>query len=473
MELVLDLHLHSRFSRAVSPRMNIPNMYLWGRKKGINILSVTDFTHPLWFSEARRDLDEFNSGIFKLKNQGAALSELGVLGQKEFLGPYFMLSTEISLIYSQNGVGHRIHNLVFAPSFEVASKINKKLLGQGFNLSSDGRPILGLSARNLAELLFEIDPKIAIIPCHVWTPWFSLYGSRSGYDRIADCFGEYAKYIFAVETGLSSDPSMNWRIKELETRSIVSFSDAHSLEKMGREATVLRKIRNPKSEILNKTATSDLRIAKSDLTYDNILNGFVRGKERVFEIGYTIEFYPEEGKYHYTGHRLCGISYSPDDDKTKGTICPVCKRELTVGVMHRVEDLAGTESNNFTLLKDKFGVVWIKDPKNKRPSYVSLVPLLEVLSESFNSGAATATVLTVFDRLISHFGSEHEVLFRSEIEKIRELAGNRVAQGIQKVRNRNISIKPGFDGEYGRVSIWDKDEKTDGVKEKKQLGLTF
>ncbi len=298
MELVLDLHLHSRFSRAVSQRMNLQNMYIWGRKKGINILSVADFTHPVWFREARSLLEEINpgSGIYKLKDTEFVEQELGELSQKEFLGPYFMLSTEVSAIYTENGVPHRIHNLIFAPNFDVAEKINKKLVEMGINLSSDGRPILGISTKVLMQTLMEIDRKIALIPCHIWTPWFSLYGSRSGYDRIQDCFGEFSKYIFAIETGLSSDPCMNWRINELDSRSIVSFSDAHSMQKMGREATVLRR------------ANSESRIADSDITYDNILNSFVRGRERIFKIAYTIEFYPEEGKYHFTGHRNCNIS---------------------------------------------------------------------------------------------------------------------------------------------------------------------
>ena len=347
----------------------------------------------------------------------------------------------------------------------------------GFNLSSDGRPILGISSKNLARVLFEIDKKIAIIPCHAWTPWFSLYGSRSGYDRIVDCFGEYAKYIFAVETGLSSDPAMNWRINELDTRSIVSFSDAHSLEKMGREATVIRPLTRPsafakattdKSGTLSREGRG--RIKESDITYDNVLNSFVRGKERVFEIAYTIEFYPEEGKYHYTGHRLCKVSYSPEEDKAKGTMCPVCHRPLTVGVMHRVEELANTEANNFKPNQDEFGVVWMGDAKGVRPPYVSLVPLLEILSECLHSGAGSITVLTMFDRLVNHFGSEHEVLFRVPIPEIRNIGGDRVAQGIEKVRARSIKIEPGFDGEYGKVTIWDEEEN---VQEKKQLGLGF
>ena len=460
MELVLDLHLHSRFSRAVSQRMNLPNMYIWGRKKGINVLSVTDYTHPIWFREALSQLEEVNSGIYRLKNEKVVSHELGELAARDFLGPYFMLSTEISSIYSENGVPHRIHNLVFSPNFETAAKINKELTARQFNISSDGRPIIGLSSRNLAEMLYSINPKIAIIPCHVWTPWFSLYGSRSGYNRIADCFGEFTKYIFAVETGLSSDPSMNWRIKELDTRSIVSFSDAHSLEKMGREATILK-------------AKNGKIIQKEDITYDNILNGFVRGKERVFEIAYTIEFYPEEGKYHYTGHRVCKVSYTPSDDRVKGTVCPVCKRPLTVGVIHRVEELATSAENNFSIKTDEFGVAWITDPKGLRPPSVSLVPLLEILSEALHGGVSTAKVLTVFERLVVHFGSEHEVLFRVPIEKIRDLAGDRVAQGISKVRSRNIYIDPGFDGEYGKVAIWDEEKEEENKEEKTQMGLSF
>ncbi len=441
--------------------MNLQNMYIWGRKKGINILSVADFTHPIWFREASSQLEEINSGIYRLKDTKAVGRELGELSQKDFLGPHFMLSTEVAAIYSENGVGHRIHNLIFAPNFETAAKINAALTKLGINLSADGRPILGISTKVLAEVLFEIDRKIAIIPCHIWTPWFSLYGSRSGYDRIQDCFGEYTKYIFAIETGLSSDPAMNWRINELATRSIVSFSDAHSMQKMGREATVI-KIKNQKSKIKN-----------DDITYDNILNSFVRGRERVFEIAYTIEFYPEEGKYHYTGHRNCGISYTPDDDKNKGTNCPVCGRPLTVGVMHRVEELANIDANNFRPRQDKFGVVWMEDPKGVKPPYVSLVPLLEVLAEAQGSADSSQAVLSMFDRLVTRFGSEHEVLFRTDLSEIRTAAGERIAQAIERVRARNISIKPGYDGEYGKVEIWNKDEEAEKNGEKSQLGLGF
>lgn len=461
-ELVLDLHLHSRFSRAVSPRMNLINIYLWGRKKGINLLSVTDFTHPVWFREVLNSLEEIQEGIFRLKNEQHIKDANAQFFQTPFVGPYFLLSSEISCIYTERGKQHRIHNLIFAPNLATVEKINKKLLQMGFNLSSDGRPILGISSQNLADVLFGIERKIAIIPCHVWTPWFSLYGSRSGYDSIVECFGKYAPLIFAVESGLSSDPAMNWRIHELSTRSIVSFSDAHSMQKMGREATVLQ----PKK--------LGAKINDSDITYSNILNSFVCGKERVFKIGYTIEFYPEEGKYHYTGHRNCGVSYSPSQTHTKGVFCPVCKRPLTIGVMHRVDDLATESENNFTYHQDSNGVAWVKDPSGKRPPYVSLVPLLEILSEALGAGQQTSTVMTLYDQLVSQFGSEHVVLFRIPLEKLREVAGAAVAEGIVKVRSRDIAIEPGFDGEYGVVKIWKERSLHESLLDKKlQTRLKF
>lgn len=463
MELVIDLHLHSRFSRAVSPRMNLANMYMWGRKKGLNVLSVADFTHPTWFKETSSRLEEMNEGIYKLKDEESVKLQLGEMGGVGHIGPYFMLSTEVACIYSEKGKVHRIHNLIFSPNFTTALKINKELIARGSNLSSDGRPVLGLTSRELAELVFSIDRKNTIIPCHIWTPWFSLYGSKSGYDRILDCFGEYAKYIFAVETGLSSDPSMNWRINELETRSIVSFSDAHSLEKMGREATVLRK-------------KNESQITNSDITYSNILNGLVKGKERIFELAYTIEFYPEEGKYHYTGHRNCGIIQTPEDTKKNGVICPVCKRQLTVGVMHRVEELANLPEANFSKSKDTHGTVWLKDKTNARPPFVSLVPLLEIIAESLGTGVSSQSVLSLFDVLVRTFGSEHEVLLRAPVERIEHVAGARLADGIKRVRERVIHIIPGYDNTYGVVEIWSKEEPpvVEGKnKTKPQLGLEF
>lgn len=455
MELVIDLHLHSRFSRAVSQRMNLQNMYIWGRKKGLNVLSIADFTYPLWFKETKAQLEETQEGIYRLKREKEIEQEFNLPLRERDAGVHFILSTEVACIYGgrvkdgQAG-SYRIHCLILAPNYEVALKINKAFVGRGFNLTADGRPILGISARDLTEMLFEIDRKIVLIPCHIWTPWFSLYGSKGGYDRIADCFGNYSKYIFAVETGLSSDPSMNWRINELNSRSIVSFSDAHSLEKMGREATVL------------KLKTENQKLKTDDITYSNIMNGLVKGKEKTFEIGYTIEFYPEEGKYHYTGHRNCNVIQTPEETKKNGDICPVCKRELTVGVMHRVDELADNEASNFIKEADAYGTVWLKDKKGIRPPYVNLVPLLEILSEALNSGVSSQAVQNAYDNLISQFGSEHEILLRSPLEKITTLAGVTIAEGIQKVRERNIHINPGYDNTYGVVEIWGGSSRSAG-----------
>lgn len=467
MELVIDLHLHSRFSRAVSPRMNLENMYIWGRKKGLNVLSVADFTHPVWLREAQSQLEEKQEGIYALKREKEVEKNFNLPLRSNDAGMFFIFSTEVSLIYSQKNADgqkqlYRIHNSIVAPSLDVVLKINKEFVSRGFNLTSDGRPIFGITARDLAELLFSIDRRIVIIPCHIWTPWFSLYGSKAGFDRIHDCYKEFSKYIFAVESGLSSDPAMNWRVDELKTRSIVSFSDAHSLEKMGREATVLRK------------KSGESKIENSDITYSNIMNALVRGKEKTFEVGYTIEFYPEEGKYHYTGHRNCGIVRSPQETMKNGDICPVCHRNLTVGVMHRVEELANSKSDNFKEEKDAYGTVWIKDTQNIRPPFVNLVPLLEILAESLNSGVSTQAVLEMYDSLVVNFGSEHEVLLRAPIEKIATLTNTKIAEGIEKVRGRDIHIIPGFDNTYGVVEIWEKEAKKGSkIDEKKQLGLNF
>lgn len=466
MELVIDLHLHSRFSRAVSQRMNLQNMYIWGRKKGLNVLSIADFTYPLWYKETKAQLEETGEGIYKLKREKELEAQFNLPIREKDAGMHFMLSTEVACIYGgrmKDGVSgsYRIHNLILAPNYDIALKINKALIARGFNLNADGRPILGISAKNLVELLFEIDRRIVLIPCHIWTPWFSLYGSKGGYDRIVDCFGEYSKYIFAVETGLSSDPSMNWRVEELETRSIVSFSDAHSLEKMGREATVLRKKKGS--------------IQHEDITYSNIMNALVRGKERVFEVGYTIEFYPEEGKYHYTGHRNCNVVQTPQETAKNGAICPVCHRELTVGVMHRVEELSDTKEDNYVKEQDIYGTVWLKDKEGKKPPFVNLVPLLEILSETLNSGTSTQAVMAMYDKLVSQFGSEHEVLLRAPLEKIESQYGVTIAEGIQRVRERAIHIIPGYDNTYGIVEIWDKNSgfKKENKEEKPQLGFEF
>lgn len=442
MEFVADLHLHSKYSRAVSRDMNLQNMVLWGDKKGLDILSTTDWTHPLWFRELKQELTEDTKGLFRLKDQKDSKAR-------------FLLSVEVSSIYTQKGIVHRIHNLIFSPSFETCEKISAELVKRGCNLNSDGRPIIGLSSIALCELVFSIDKDAMIIPCHAWTPWFSLYGSNSGFDSIDECFGEFADKIYAVETGLSSDPYMNWQIKELDNRSILSSSDAHSMAKMGREATVFKS-------------------TKEKISYQDITDA-IKQKSKDTQISYTIEFYPEEGKYHFTGHRNCNFVQDTKQTKENGTICPVCKRPLTVGVMHRVEELA--QSPQFSEEVSKInpnGIKWIIDLTKKHPPFVKLVPLNEIVAESLHSTVASQKVKDMFNELCLRFGSELNVLLKTPVKDIQAQSGERVAEGVDKVRKGNIVILPGFDGQYGIVKIWD-DKKTSEKQEEtvNQLGIDF
>lgn len=420
MRVISDLQLHSRFSRAVSSQMTIPVIAEWSKKKGIDLVATGDWTHPIWFREIEANLSEEAEGLYKVKDKEDS--------------PYFLLSTEVSSIYSQAGKVRRVHTLIFAPNLETVRMINSELTKRGANLVSDGRPIMGLSPREITELVLTINEKCLIIPAHAWTPHFSVFGSMSGFDSLKDCFGEYDSRIYAIETGLSSDPAMNWRVSELEKRSILSFSDAHSPAKLGREATVFE---------------------LSNLNYETVRQAIIgSGKEK---IAFTIEFYPEEGKYHYTGHRNCSVVYSPNESRKKGIVCPVCGRNLTVGVMSRVEELSSYDIETESEIDD-FGTRFIKDKKGLRPPYIMLVPLMEILAEVFGVGVGSKKVLELYEILTTRLDNEFKVLFETSIENIKEVGGERVAQAIQKVRLGNIFIEPGFDGVFGKVKIW-KDEE--------------
>lgn len=325
----------------------------------------------------------------------------------------------------------RVHTLVFAPNFTVARKINNELLGRGCNLSSDGRPIVGLSCRQLAEIVLGVDEKCLLIPAHCWTPWFSLYGSKGGFDSLEEAFGDYTKNIYAVETGLSSDPAMNWRIKELERRAIVSFSDAHSPAKLGREATVFK---------------GDKNFSYNDV-YWAIAERYVGKNEGKLKIDYTIEFYPEEGKYHLTGHRNCGV-------KQEGTMCPVCGKPLTRGVLSRVQELAGSEVEAIKRINQQ-GVMFNYHPTDEtRPPYVMMVPLQEILAQVHGVGVGSKRVQLEYERLTGELGGEFQVLLDTSIERLVGLGGDKLAAAIDRVRRQEISIDPGYDGEYGKVKIW-------------------
>ncbi len=438
MHFVTDLHLHSKYSRAVSPQMTLPVMAQVARQKGLDVLSAADFTHPVWFKEISDQLEEAEEGLYTLRitNQESGIEKVR-----------FMLSTEISSIYKQGDKVRRIHNLVFVPSLAVAEKFNKAIVSRGGNLNADGRPIVGLSARDLLELLLSIDERAFIIPAHIWTPHFGVYGSASGFDSLEEAYGDLAPQIFGIETGLSSDPNMNWQVPELNTRSILSFSDAHSAPKMGREATVV-----------------DLEA----LSYTNIRHAFERFSKPALgdanKIAYTLEFYPEEGKYHFSGHRNCKVVQGPEEIHASGNICPVCNRRMTEGVLFRVLQLADEKLLHRTKAKQNpDGLKWYTDTTHVQPPYVKLVPLLEIAAESLGSSVNSQKSKNLYTKLCAELESELHVLLHASIADIERVGGGKVAQAVTKVRAGTISIEPGYDGIYGKVAIWQEGEKSSDV----------
>lgn len=420
MAFVADLHIHSRFSRACSSALNIPNLSKWAKLKGINLMGTGDCLHPLWQAELKKDLKEIN-GVY------------------EYDGVKFLPTVEVACIYSEGGRVRRIHIVIILPSLESAEKLAQALTKRGINIISDGRPMMGMSSRELCEIVFKIEPEALIVPAHIWTPWFSLFGSESGYDKFEDCFGEFSDQIYAVETGLSSEPAMNWRVSQLDNKSIVSFSDAHSLPRLGREVTIF----------------------SGDLSFNGLRNSLKNQKI----IG-TIEFFPEEGKYHYSGHRNCGIVYDSKQLKEKGEICPVCKRKLTLGVLKRVEDLADRKEEDLRLKIDE-GVT--KSEKLDKPGFRMLVQLEEIIAESMHSTVSSQKVKDEYFRLVTTLAPELKILTKMPIEDIAKAGGEKLAEGVKRVREGKLSIKPGYDNTYGIVKIWDKEEEKS--KDAEQVGL--
>jgi DNA helicase II / ATP-dependent DNA helicase PcrA len=432
MQIIADLHIHSKFSRAVSPKMDLTEIATQAVIKGVDLVATGDWTHPMWFKNIKTELTEAAPGIFTLKNS------IGNEGKTKFI-----LSTEISSIYTQGGVGRRIHNLILSPSIVTAEKVINALKNRGANLMSDGRPIIGLSSKDFLEMLLEIDEKIMFIPCHAWTPWFSIYGSKSGFNSINECFGEEnAKYIYAIETGLSSDPIMNWQIKELENRSIISSSDAHSGPKLGREATVFI-AQNPND-----------KIQMSNVSYQDITDAIKQKPDGKLKIGYTIEFFPEEGKYHWSGHRACNIRYNAIEVKEKGVICPVCHRPLTIGVENRVLELSNKNltTKDLLFIKNSVGLTFVYDKEKTRRPFVSLIPLLEVLTE-VNDGSSVKA-FRAYEELTNNFATEFDILLRKPYDEIEKKGGEKLRQAIEIVRNRQAFVDPGYDGVFGVVKIF-------------------
>ena len=415
MKIIADLHLHSKHSRATSKQLDIKNLERYARIKGLDLLGTGDFTHPEWVKELKKELVQDDGGIYKTKG-----------------GFPFVLQSEISLIYSQGGKGRRVHNVVLAPSFEVVDQITEYLKKHG-RIDYDGRPIFKIPCDEFAYELKKISGDIEIIPAHVWTPWFSLFGSMSGFDSVEEAFKDQAKNIFALETGLSSDPAMNWRLSKLDRYSLVSSSDSHSFWpwRIGREATIF-----------------DI-----DPSYKNLIKA-LRTKE---SLQGTVEVDPSYGKYHLDGHRACNVCLDPKESIKLKDICPKCGRKLTIGVAHRVEELADREEGF--------------RPRQAKDFY-SLIPLSEIISNLGGYGIATKKAWKVFDDLIRGFGNEFNVLLDVSLEDLKKVVDEKLAKAIIDNRKGKIKIKPGFDGEYG-VPLFDgklEKERTEIKVSQKGLG---
>ncbi len=411
MEFIADFHIHSKYSRATSRNMDVKHLAEWAKLKGITLMGTGDFTHHLWLEELKHTLEDCGNGLFK------------------YADVYFMLGAEVSSIYSKNGRTYRIHNLIFSPTFKSVDKINERL-GRIGNLASDGRPILGLDAAELARIVFDIDENCMIVPAHIWTPWFSLFGSMSGFDKIEECFEKQTDKIFALETGLSSDPEMNWRLSALDRFTLISNSDSHSPQKIGREANVFN----------------------CHLDYKTIREVLKTKDQEKFL--YTIEFFPQEGKYHYDGHRLCGIRWSPQETKTHNGKCPKCGKPVTVGVVNRVEKLADRPADF--------------KPDNSIP-FKNLIPFIEIIAEAKGVGKASINVERDYRVYLAKFGTEFNILLKASKEELLKSLPPKIVDGVLRVRAGKVDIKAGFDGEYGTISIFDDNEGQ--KKSEQQLNL--
>ena len=425
MELISDFHTHSKYAGACSENLTLENISESCKTKGINLISTGDFTHPLWLKEIKDKLVDNGNGIFSIKNS------------KDIA---FILGSEVCTVIDENGGSKnlfsktpgikKIHHCILSPNIETVELINNEIKSFG-NLSLDGRPLLSISAAELVERLMKINKDIFIFPAHAWTPWFGVFGSISGFNSMKEAYEDQEKNIHALETGLSSDPAMNWRISGNDKYTLLSGSDAHSPQKLGREAVVL-----------DYTANK--------LSYKSIITSI---KEKA--IKYTIEFYPEEGKYHYDGHRNCNISLTPKEAKKYNYLCPICRKKLTLGVLHRIDELADRDEGY--ILKGA-------------PGFVKAVPLTEVISYIYSKGVSTKTVMQSYYKLLDAFGTEINVLINADIQKIRNV-DKELASAISAIRSGKIKIKPGYDGVFGVIDILGRDT-SDEKNKGKQSSMT-
>ncbi len=402
MRVITDIHLHSKYSRACSQDLTIRNLATACTRKGIQLVGTSDFTHPAWRKEIETELEEAGGGVYKLRGDDASPTR-------------FLLSTELSSIYKRGGKTRRVHHLVLLPSLAAVDRLIAQLDARGCNLKADGRPILGIDSEELVKMVLEADPNGLLIPAHAWTPWFAVFGSMSGFDVLSECFGEMTKHIHAIETGLSSNPPMNWRLSQLDSIFLVSNSDAHSLDKLGREANVFEMSTPSYAELHHILVTHDT--------------------SRFLE---TIEFFPEEGKYHADGHRACQFWCEPEETKRRGGACPVCGKPLTIGVLHRVEALADR-------------------PSGVRPSgavpYRSIVPLPELIGEAIGVGPASKKVRAIVETLLQDGRSEFGVLLDEPLTELARVVSEDIVLAIRRMREGAVTVRPGYDGEYGVVSV--------------------
>ncbi len=399
---IADLEIHSKYARAVSPQMLLPNLARWAEKKGIDVLSTGDATHPRWFEEIENKLEPAEPGLFKFDESPTR----------------FVIGGEVSCIYKKGGKVRRVHHLIYAPDRAAMKKINTRLAAIG-NIHSDGRPILGLDSKELLKILLDVSPDCVLIPAHVWTPWFGIFGSMSGFDSLEECFDELTPQVFAIETGLSSDPPMNWRIPFLDDKAIISGSDSHSLTRLGREATIFH----------------------TELSYAGIFDALRTRDER---LAGTIEFFPEEGKYHYDGHRLCQVSFGPEETKQRRGLCSACGKPVTIGVMSRVAQLAAPDR------PEGFRPTWAKP-------FWSFVTLDELIGEALDLGKQSKAVWKEYETAIQKFGSEFAILLEAEEGKLRAGLPPAVAEAVIRMRRGAVAITPGYDGEYGIIKIFRDD----------------
>ncbi len=411
MRRITDWHVHSRFSRACSKDLTLENNALWCTKKGVNVLGTADFTHPEWFAEIESKLVEAEPGLYKLKSG-------------EHPTVRYMLTTEVSQIYKKDDRTRRIHNLILAPSIETVRKINAWLTDKGFNLKADGRPILGIDSEELYKRLKEIDERVVMIPAHAWTPWFSVFGSKSGFDSLDACYGSMTEHIFAIETGLSSDILMNRSLSSLDHVSIISNSDAHSPQNFGREANVFE-------------------LSDEEFSFDGFMKVLKERDRKKFL--YTIEFFPEEGKYHIDGHADCNVTLHPEETRRRGGLCPKCGRPLTVGVLSRVDQLS--DRKDLRAVPEKFV------PQR------SIVPLPEIIAATLRvKSTHSKKVSALYEKVLQDLGNEFYILIDAPLPDIKTAGGSELAEAIRRVRAGELSITPGYDGIYGKVQIFGDNE---------------